>query len=71
MKKVILDLCGGTGAWSRPYKEAGYEVINVTLSDYDVTKTDFNSKFIEFGSPSGETLDRIEYKDILKVYGDK
>jgi len=34
--KIILDLCGGTGAWSQPYKEAGYEVINVTLPDYDV-----------------------------------
>lgn len=34
--KIILDLCGGTGSWSRPYKEAGYEVINVTLPDYDV-----------------------------------
>src|SRR3990167_4568072 len=31
MKKVILDLCGGTGSWSAPYKENGYEVINVTL----------------------------------------
>jgi hypothetical protein len=28
---VILDLCGGTGAWSRPYREAGYEVILVDL----------------------------------------
>lgn len=26
MKKVILDLCGGTGSWSRPYVEAGYDV---------------------------------------------
>jgi len=26
-KKVILDLAGGTGAWSLPYKEAGYKVI--------------------------------------------
>jgi hypothetical protein len=34
--KVILDLCGGTGAWSRPYKEAGYDVRNITLPDYDV-----------------------------------
>jgi len=34
--KIILDLCGGTGAWSKPYKEAGYEVINVTLPEYDV-----------------------------------
>lgn len=23
---VILDVCGGTGAWSRPYAEAGYVV---------------------------------------------
>ena len=23
-KRIILDLCGGTGAWSKPYKDAGY-----------------------------------------------
>ena len=34
--KVILDLCGGTGAWSRPYVEAGYDVVNVTLPEHDV-----------------------------------
>ena len=34
--KIILDLAGGTGSWSHPYKEAGYTVINVTLPDYDV-----------------------------------
>lgn len=34
--KIILDLCGGTGAWSKPYKDNGYEVINVTLPEYDV-----------------------------------
>lgn len=34
--KIILDLCGGTGAWSRPYKEAGYDVRVITLPDYDV-----------------------------------
>jgi hypothetical protein len=37
MKKIILDLCGGTGAWSRPYKEAGYDVRNITLPRWDVT----------------------------------
>lgn len=36
MTKTILDLCGGTGAWSKPYSEAGYRVINVTLPEYDV-----------------------------------
>ena len=24
--KIILDLCAGTGAWSRPYKDSGYDV---------------------------------------------
>ncbi|GAG30172.1 unnamed protein product, partial [marine sediment metagenome] len=35
-KKIILDLCGGTGAWSKPYAEKGYDVRNITLPDYDV-----------------------------------
>lgn len=35
-EKIILDLCGGTGAWSRPYKEAGYDVRVITLPEYDV-----------------------------------
>jgi hypothetical protein len=34
--KIILDLCGGTGSWSKPYKEAGYEVKLVTLPENDV-----------------------------------
>lgn len=34
--KIILDLCGGTGAWSRPYKEAGYDVRVYSLPDIDV-----------------------------------
>jgi hypothetical protein len=38
MVKIILDLCGGTGAWSSPYKEAGYDVRLVTLPDGDVRK---------------------------------
>ena len=24
--KIILDLCGGTGSWSAPYRDAGYDV---------------------------------------------
>lgn len=34
--KIILDLCGGTGAWSDPWRENGYDVRNITLPDYDV-----------------------------------
>lgn len=37
MGKIILDLCGGTGAWSKPYVEAGYDVRLVTLPEFDVT----------------------------------
>ena len=29
MKKIILDLCGGTGSWSNPYKEKGYDVSQI------------------------------------------
>lgn len=36
MSRVILDLCGGSGSWSRYYKKAGYDVRLVTLPAYDV-----------------------------------
>ena len=26
MPKIILDLCGGTGSWSKPYRDAGVMV---------------------------------------------
>jgi len=34
--KIILDLCGGTGAWSQPYADAGYDVRVITLPEHDV-----------------------------------
>lgn len=30
--RVILDLCAGTGAWSQPYLEAGYDVRRVDIT---------------------------------------
>jgi hypothetical protein len=36
MRGVILDLCGGTGAWSEPYRAAGFDVRLVTLPAGDV-----------------------------------
>jgi hypothetical protein len=36
MSKIILDLCGGTGSWSKPYKEAGYDVRVITVPADDV-----------------------------------
>lgn len=34
--RIILDLCAGSGEWSRPYREAGYDVRLVTLPANDV-----------------------------------
>ncbi|MFA5262060.1 MAG: hypothetical protein WC450_12625, partial [Candidatus Omnitrophota bacterium] len=36
MNKIILDLCGGSGAWSEGYRKAGYDVRLITLPAYDV-----------------------------------
>ena len=36
MRRIILDLCGGTGAWSKPYKDNGYDVRLITLPEHDV-----------------------------------
>jgi len=36
VSKIILDLCGGTGSWSKPYRDAGYDVRLVTLPEQDV-----------------------------------
>lgn len=43
--KIILDLCGGTGAWSKPYKDAGYDVRIMTLPEDDVTQWHHNSSW--------------------------
>lgn len=34
--RIILDLCGGTGSWSKPYKDAGYDVRVITLPNHDL-----------------------------------
>jgi hypothetical protein len=31
--RLILDLCGGTGSWSQPYADAGYQVHIIDLPD--------------------------------------
>jgi len=35
-ERVVLDLCGGTGSWSKYYKQAGYDVRLITLPKNDV-----------------------------------
>ena len=47
-RNVILDLCGGTGAWSKPYKDAGYTAELITLPRYDVTRVEFSTYAMQF-----------------------
>jgi len=46
--KIILDLCGGTGAWSRPYAEAGYDVRIFDLPN-DVRMLEFDPSISVYG----------------------
>ncbi len=69
MRKVILDLCGGTGAWSRPYKDAGYDVRVVTLPEIDICQTQFSTDgYMYFYTPKGEgKFDGIDPKDVYGI----
>lgn len=62
--KIILDLCGGTGAWSKPYSDNGYDVRIINLPEYDVrlypTKISNKSRY-------PREFESIE--DIDNVYG--
>ena len=34
--RIVIDLCGGSGSWSKPFKDAGYDVRIITLPYNDV-----------------------------------
>ena len=59
MSKLILDLCGGSGSWSKFYKEAGYKVVVVTLPKFNIMDIQFND--------AGTLELHDNEKDILKV----
>lgn len=54
MEKIILDLCGGTGAWSRPYVEAGYIVCNITLPEWNIFNSNITENVIYFKRQSAD-----------------
>jgi hypothetical protein len=71
MSKVVLDLCGGTGSWSKPYKDAGYAVVVITLPEYNVGDWWITDEVIRFRKQvwkkdGGEYLD-IPLSDIYGV----
>ena len=66
MNKIILDLCGGTGSWSNPYKKAGYDVKLITLPQYDLFDTRTCERKIEF---QDKFTGNIEAVNADEVYG--
>lgn len=67
--KTILDLCGGTGSWSRPYKEASYDVRVITLPEYDVLDIDFKEpgETIEFYNNNEKILNTVYVTDVYGI----
>lgn len=63
--KIILDLAGGTGAWSLPYRQACYDVKVITLPDFNLLETRFYNNYIGFFGPSNSSM--IFYEDIYGI----
>jgi hypothetical protein len=66
-KKIILDLCGGTGSWAHPYSMAGYKVITITLPDYDVRKNHNDGVWITFTSITDKPRIEVKVSEIIGV----
>jgi len=67
MNKIILDLCGGTGAWSKPYKDNGYDVRNITLPKYDIEISYPAGNNIVFMNGSRKNIITIEMRNIYGI----
>lgn len=68
--KIILDLCGGTGGWSRPYKNAGYDVRTITLPEHNVSDFWLADGCLRFRRNVAK-MDGMTYTEIPmeKIYG--
>ena len=66
-EKIILDLCGGTGSWSAPYKANGYDVRVITLPEYDLLeRTTIEGGEIVFTKRDGST-ERVEARTVYGI----
>jgi site-specific DNA-cytosine methylase len=49
-QNIILDLCGGTGSWSEPFRKAGFNVIVLDIKNgYDITEFTWRNGELSFG----------------------
>ena len=62
---TILDLCGGTGSWSKPYLDNGYCVHNITLPSYDVMTARFKNGWLFVNGKDGELS--INTEDVVGI----
>lgn len=65
--KLILDLCGGSGAWSRPYYEAGYSVKVITLPTYNLFDTKLEDRKLKFFNTELKNWEEINCKDVYGI----
>lgn len=70
MNKIILDLCGGTGSWSKPYKEAEYDVRVITLPEYDLfdTHTHTHTRTIEFRNKFTDSIEAVNADEVYGIF---
>jgi len=67
--KIILDLCGGTGSWAKPYKDAGYKVITITSPDFDVNDYEIKNGVLTFwGTSEKDKMREMKTKDIYGIF---
>jgi hypothetical protein len=69
---IILDLCGGTGSWSKPYKDAGFTVHVLTLPEYDIKKAyHYKEKDVDmwcFPHSNSEDEITLPMKDVYGIF---
>tara|TARA_Y100001937_G_scaffold112783_1_gene160749 strand:- start:370 stop:1011 length:642 start_codon:yes stop_codon:yes gene_type:complete len=69
LSKIILDLCGGTGSWSKPYADNGYDVRIIDIYEWGVKLAE-NVYAPIYNFPNGKNGDIRLLKKIKEpVYG--
>ena len=69
MPKLILDLCGGTGAWSKPYRDKGYDVRLITLPQYDVNKIVVDERYLWLPRQDSVAYSKADRIPLARVHG--
>ena len=66
-EKIILDLCGGTGSWSKPYRDAGYDVRLITLPAYDLFEVECVGREVRFQNKETNALESVNADEVYGI----